>query len=87
MKFQNCGAETLQSACGSAAKRGDAAIDTHDPPCALAVRELLRVGPLVQERVGRVELGREAPFAEPERAVAERGVGLHALEVCERDGG
>ena len=43
------------------------------------------VRPLVQELVGRVELGRKTPLAKPKRRVTERSVGLHALEVADTD--
>ena len=58
---------------------------TYKPPLSLRVRELLCIGPLVQELVGRVELGRKTPLAKPKRRVTERSVGLHALEVADTD--
>ena len=58
---------------------------TYKPPFSLGVRELLCIGPLVQELVCRVELSREAPLAKPKRRVAERSVGLHALKVADAD--
>ena len=45
----------------------------------------MSVGPLVQELVCRVELGRKAPLAKPKWRVAERSVGLHALKVADAD--
>ena len=45
----------------------------------------MSVGPLVQELVGRIELGRKTPLAKPKWRVTERSVGLHALKVADTD--
>ena len=55
--------------------------NTHDPSCTLAVCELLGIRPLEEEIIRSVELRREAPLAEPQWAITERGVGLHTLQV------
>ena len=42
---------------------------TYKPPLSLRVRELLCIGPLVQELVRGVKARRDSPLSEPQRGV------------------
>ena len=57
--------------------------ETHDPALALRECQLLRVRPLPEKRVGRVEVGREGPLPNPERLIVARGVALDEPEVAD----
>ena len=57
---------------------------THDPSLGEAVRELLGVSPVAEERVIGVEGGGERPLSEPEWAVALMRVVEDTTQVCAR---
>lgn len=56
---------------------------THNPSLSLAIGELLSVSPLEEEVVGGGKLGRQSPFAKPERTVSQGSVIRNAVQVAD----